>query len=100
MREQNKTDDDASDQIPEDNLQKRQIGIVGEAGDADDGEGAGFGGHNRKRNRPPGNVAVGEEVVAQRASMFAEAQAEQSNPDEIERNNREIEFVETHVRRR
>jgi hypothetical protein len=93
MRQQNETDDDAPDEISEDNLQKCQIRVVGEAGNADDGERAGFGGDNRKGNRPPGNVAVSQEVIAQCALTLAETQAEQSDPHEIERNNREIEFV-------
>jgi hypothetical protein len=73
LREQQEADDDASDQVSEDDLEEAEIVVVGEAGDADDGERAGLGGDDGERDRPPGNVAVGEEVVAQRAMALAEA---------------------------
>jgi hypothetical protein len=73
LREQQEADDDASDQVSEDDLEEAEVVVVGEAGDADDGERAGLGGDDGERDRPPGNVAVGEEVVAQRAMALAEA---------------------------
>ncbi len=97
MRQQNEADNDASDQISQNDLQKGEIRIVGEAGNADDGERAGLGGDDRKRNRPPGNVAIRQKVVAQGALPLAEAQAKQSDPHEIERDDREIEFVQSHM---
>jgi hypothetical protein len=50
-----------------------KIGVVGEAGDADDGERAGFGGNNRKRDGPPGNVASSQKIIAQGALPLAES---------------------------
>src|SRR5580704_2742230 len=96
LRQQNKTDDHASHEISQNDLQEGEIGIVGKAGNADDGERAGFGRNNRKRDRPPGNIAVGQKVIAQSPLTLAEAQAEQSDPHEVKRNDREIEFVEFH----
>ena len=65
MRQQQVADDDPSDEITHHQLQEGEIGVVGQSGHADDGERAGLGGDDGKRNRPPGNVAVGQEVVAQ-----------------------------------
>src|SRR5579872_4460233 len=58
-RQQNQTNDDAPDKISEYDLQKSQVGIVSKAGNADDRERAGLRGDNRKRDCPPGNVAIG-----------------------------------------
>jgi len=93
MWQQKKTDDNASHNVSNDNLQKCEIGIVGEAGNADDGKSAGLGGNNRKRDRPPWNLAIGQEVIAQSSLTLAKAQAEQSDPHKIERDDREIKFV-------
>jgi len=57
-------------------LQEGKIGVEGEPGDADDGQGAGFRGDDGERDCPPGNVAVRQEIVAQAALRFAEVQSE------------------------
>ena len=75
-------------------MQECKICVEGEAGDADDGQGAGFGGDDGERDRPPGYVAVGQEVVAQAALRFAEAQSEDRDRRQIERNDRQVERVE------
>jgi len=75
-------------------LQKTEIRVEGEPGDADDGQGAGFSGDNGERNRPPGNVAVGEEIVAQAALRFAEAQAEDRDRRQIERDDRQVDRIQ------
>lgn len=97
MRKQNEADDDAADGVSEDELEKHEVGVISEAGRADDGECAGFSGDDGKADGPPGYVAVGEKVVAQGALFFAEAQAKEGDPDEIDSNDGEIEFVEAHV---
>ena len=63
--------------VTHDNLQERQVGVVGQPRNADDGERAGLGGDDGKRNRPPGNVAVGQKIVAQSSLPFAKTQAKQ-----------------------
>ena len=83
-----------AEQIAEDDLQEAQIGIEGKPRDADDGERAGFGGDDGKRNRPPGNVAVGQEVIAQGALRFAEAQPEDRDRRQIERDDRQVDRVQ------
>ncbi len=82
--------------VSQHHLQKSQVGVVGEAGNADDGQGAGLSRHDRQRNRPPGNIAVGEKVVAQRALPLAEAQAKQRDPRQVQRDDGEIKLVENH----
>src|ERR1700687_1012364 len=96
MRQQHKADDDAPGNISQHHLEKRQVGVICEAGNADDSQGAGFRRNDGKRNRPPGNIASGEEVVAKGVLSLAETQAEQSDPDEIDGDDREIETVQAH----
>ncbi len=64
-------------------MQESEVGIVGESGDADDGQRAGFGSHNRERNRRPWNVLVGQEIIAQRALLFTKAQPKESDARQI-----------------
>ena len=66
VRGQEKTDDNAREQVTQDHLQKFQIAIEREARSADDGQRARLGRDNRKRNGPPGNVAVGQKIIPQR----------------------------------
>src|SRR5579871_2552240 len=83
MGQQYKADNDASDDVAENELQKGEVRGERKAGNADDRERTGFSGDDGKRNRPPGNIAVGEKVIAQGALPLAESQAEQSDPCEI-----------------
>jgi len=75
-------------------LQEAQIGVKGKPGNADDGQGAGFGGDDGEGDRPPGNVAVRQEVVAKAALRFAEAQSEDRDRRQIERDDRQVDRVQ------
>jgi len=75
-------------------LQEGQIGVEGEPGDADNGQGAGFRGDDGESDRPPGNVAVRQEVIAQAALRFAEAQSEGRDRRQIERDDRQVDRVQ------
>src|SRR5262249_48618238 len=97
VRQQHEADDHAPDYVAENHLQECEIGVVGEAWDADDGERAGFGGNDRERNRPPGNVAIGQKVIAQRTLLLAEAQSEQSDAYQVKGDDSEVEAVEAHL---
>ena len=90
VRQQYETDDESSHDVSQDDLQKREIGVVRQPRNADDSQRAGLGGNDGQRNRPPGNVTSRQEVVAQRALAFAEAHAEQGDPDQIDGNDREV----------
>src|SRR5208283_2905987 len=72
--EQDKADYDAPDTIAHDHLQEGEIGIVGEPGNTDDGERAGFGGDNGKCDRPPRDIAPRQKIIAQRAMPLAKAE--------------------------
>ena len=96
MWQQYEADDNASDDVAENELQKGEVGGERQARDADDGECAGFGGNDGERNRPPGNIAVGEKVIAQGALPLAESQAEQSDPCEINNNDQQVERIQAH----
>src|SRR5258707_3379074 len=97
MRQQHEADDDAPGNVSQYHLKKGQVGVVGKARNANDGQRTGLGCDDGKRNRPPRNIESGEKVVAKGVLEFAEAQAEQSNPDEINCDDREIETVQAHA---
>jgi hypothetical protein len=75
-------------------LQEGQVGVEGESGDADDGQGAGLGGDDGESDRPPGNIAVRQEIVTQAALRFAEAQSEDRDRRQIQRNDRQVKRIE------
>lgn len=93
LRQEHKADDDATDYISHDHLQKSQIGIVGEAGNADDGQRARLRRDNRQGNCPPGNIAIGEEIVTHRPLAFAEAQAKQRYPGQVRGDNQQVNAI-------
>src|SRR3954451_15661695 len=97
MRQQYKTDEETSNHVSHDNLQESKIGVISQAGDADDGQRAGLCGNDRERNCPPGDVASGKKVVAQCALALAKAHAEQRDADQVNSNEREIDGVQAHV---
>ena len=76
MRQQNEADNHPPHHVSHHDLKKSKIGIVGQPGNADDGERTGFRRHDRKRNRPPRNISPCKKIVAKRPLFFAEAQAE------------------------
>jgi hypothetical protein len=62
LRDEEEADDDAAYEIAEDKLEEAEVFVIGEAGNADDGERAGFSGDDGERDGPPGDGVVGEEV--------------------------------------
>ena len=96
MRDEKDRDDDASDHVADDELQDSEVLLVGESGQADDREGAGFGGDDRNRDRPPRNPVASKEVVFEIGSMAAKAQAKQRNCDEVRDDDGKIQRVEPH----
>lgn len=98
LRQQDEADDDAADEIAESELQEGEVGVVCEAGDADEGEGAGLCSNDRQRERPPGDRAIGEEIILQRALRFTKAQAEESDTGKIDDDDQEVCWVEPGTR--
>src|SRR5580698_5685968 len=97
MRQQDEADHYASHEVSHHYLQEGEVGVVGKAGNADDGERAGLGGDDGKGDGPPGDVSSGEKVVTERAMTLAEAQAEQGDPNQVQRDDCQVEFVEAHI---
>ena len=97
MGQQHKSNDEAAYDVSHDHLQKGQIAVVSETRHADDGQRAGFSRNDGQRNRPPWDVASGEEVVAQCALPFTKSQAEQSDADQVNCDDSEVETVEAHA---
>ena len=67
--QEDQRDDDAAEHVADDDLQEAEVAGERDAGDADDGEGAGLGRDDGERDGPPGDRLVGEEVAAQRARL-------------------------------
>ena len=97
MWKEHEADNYAANNVSEHNLQEGEIALIRQPGNADDGQRAGLGRNNRERNRPPGNVAVGQKVVTQRALPLAKAQPEQSDPRQIDCDDRKIKTVQAHL---
>ncbi len=95
LRQQHKTNNDAPDHVSHHQLQKSKIRIVGQAGNTNDGQRAGLRGHNRQRNCPPRNVAVGEKVVSHRPLPLAKPQPEQRDPRQVSRNNQQVDPIQS-----
>src|ERR1035438_5119169 len=97
LRQEYETNNDASDDVPHYHLQEREIRIVGEARNADDGQSAGLGGHDRQRNRPPRNIAIGEEVIPHRPLPLAKAQPEERDSCQVCRDNQQVDPIQSQV---
>src|ERR1035437_4792167 len=95
LRQQDKTDNDTPQHISHHQLQKSEIRIVGEAGNTDNGQRAGFRRHNRQRDCPPRNVAVGKKIVAHRPLPFAKPQPEQRDARQVQPNNQQIDSIQS-----
>jgi len=93
LRQQHETNNDTPDHIAHHHLQKSKIRIVGESGNTDDGQRARFRGHNRERNRPPGNLAVGEKIIPHRPLPLAETQPKQRDASQVRRNNQQVDPI-------
>jgi len=65
LRNKNQADHDAAKQVTEDKLKKAEVAAIGNSGRTDNSERAGFSANNGKSNGPPGNVAVGQKIIAQ-----------------------------------
>jgi len=92
--DENDADQHAGDEVSEDNLQKAKIGVIGQGRCADDGQRAGLSGYDGERNGRPGNVLVREKIIAQRALLFAKAQAKESNTGQINGDDGQIKGPE------
>ena len=93
-----KADDDSSQQITENNLQESKVRVIGQAGNTDDGERAGFSGDDGKRDRPPGNVPICQEICFERSFLCSKPQAKERNTYQVRNDDDEIECVQAGIR--
>ena len=98
-RQKEHTDNDAAEQVAQCDLQEPEVTREGEAGDADDGEGAGLRGDDGQRDGPPRHVTVGKEVRPQRPLAVAKAESEQGNAQQIEDDDGDVDEVKLHCTR-
>jgi len=75
-------------------LQEAKVSVIGESGNADDGERAGLGSDDGKSYGPPRDVAVSQEVVAQRSLCLAKTQAEGGDSSQIYRDDYQIRPIQ------
>ena len=85
-----------SHQVAENQLQETEIGMVSDAGRADDGQNAGFGGDNGKGNCPPGQAAPAQKILAQGRLALAETRTEDGDGGEIGDHHQEVRPTDCH----
>ena len=90
LRDEEKTHDGAANEIADDQLQEAEVLVVGEAGDADDGEGTGLRCDDGERNSPPRDGVSGEEIVFERALRALETETEEGDADQVHGDHGEI----------
>jgi hypothetical protein len=92
-REQRVGHDDPADDVADDQLEEREVPEIGDPGNADEREGAGFGGNDRKQDGPPGDGLAGDEIVASVLLAASEPDADRGRRRQIGDDDREIESV-------
>src|SRR5262249_4363944 len=90
-------DDHAAGQVSEDYLEKTEVAGIGHARRADDRERAGLRADDRERDGPPGDVAIGKKVVAERTLRLAKAESKKSNADQIRNDDGSVYDVQWHL---
>src|SRR3984957_13991095 len=95
LRQQQTTDDNAPQQISHRPLKKSEIRIVGQAGNTDNGQCAGFCRNDREADCPPGNFAVGEEIIAHGPLPLSKSQPEQRDPRKISRDDQQVDPIQS-----
>ncbi len=93
LRKEEHRDHDASQQVAEDDLEEAEVAAEGQGRRADNGEGAGLGRYDGKRDGPPGRRAASQKVVAQVFLAAAKARAENRDRDQVDQNDCQIEIV-------
>ena len=86
-------DDNASDDVPCRDLEKREITEIGQARYADERDRAGLRCDDRDEDGPPRNCVVGDEVVARIALRPAESDAKGGRAGEIQNDDDGVERV-------
>src|SRR5947209_8653068 len=97
MWQKNECDDEPAYNIPHDDLQKSKVGVISQTGNADDSERAGLCGNDREHDCPPWNVTSGQKVIAQRTLPLAEAHSKNGYPNQVDRDDGEVETIKAHV---
>jgi hypothetical protein len=92
-RDEERAHREAADHVAHDELQEGEVGRVGVAGDADEGDGAGLGRDDRAHDRPPRQRAAAHEVIPQVAVRLREPRAEQDDADQVDREDGEVDRV-------
>src|SRR5262245_34400040 len=70
---------------------------IGESRYADQGQGAGFGGHDRQADHYPGGVFGADEVVLNRTLGAAEQGSEDSNSHKVQQQDAIVDCRESHA---
>ncbi len=89
--QQERGDGDPADQIPERHLEPGEVGARPDAGEGNDGDGRRLGGDDGQHDRPPGQAAVSEKVVARVPLPTGEQQASGDDRGEIHGDDRDVD---------
>src|SRR5690606_12089615 len=82
-RQQQPRDRDASDEVTGGELEEPEVARVRSRGDADECERTGFRRNDGEADRPPGQLAAGEEVVARAALRAAQPRTKGRYADDV-----------------
>src|SRR5438445_11077466 len=97
MRDENDGEDDAGNDIADNHLEQGHVAAVSQAGNADDGQRAGFRCNDGETDAPPGNIFAAEEIIASAVLVFAEPNAEGDDSQEIKRDDDPVARAEVAV---
>ncbi len=92
-RDEQQRNDDATEQVTEDQLQKLKVSATREsdAGNRDESDRRGFGRNDRKGHSPPRHGTIAEKVVARGLLLAAKPGPKQNDPDQVAEDDDEIE---------
>ncbi len=90
-RQKRSRDRDATEQVPERQLQEPESAQVGDARDAEEGEGARLRGDDREHDRAPGQGPAPEEIVAAAALAATQPGAPQRDARQVEDEDGEVD---------
>lgn len=92
-------DEDARHYIAEDQLQKPEVPAAGpgDAGDGDEGDGGRLGGHDRRSDRPPGNLMRCQEVLPGRVLPPREEKPRADDGRQVDHDDGDVERMQDSI---
>ena len=98
-RDEKEGDQTAAGKVTQGQLEEVQVSLLSQAGNADEGQGAGLAGHHREPHRPPGEGLAPQKIVLGRPLPAADWGADPGHADKVDRDDSVIDPVEAQRRR-